>query len=176
MRRRGAEVPGVRECLLSAAGRPHLWKRTTTLRSSGVSSSHSVCEDDQQVAGEGPVDLVYATGWFSNLEAVWEVPDLSDFLGELASAFRLILLDRRGFGLSDWPITSGGLSMELGMDDIRAVMDAAGSERAVLFGFDDGGAICTLFAASKANVVYVHRASTPRNRPHGLRCGGCARP
>src|SRR5215470_19431990 len=61
---------------------------------------------------------------------------------------REILLDRRGFGLSDWPITTGGLSMELGMDDIRAVMDAAGSERAVLFGFDDGGAICTLFAAS----------------------------
>ncbi len=82
---------------------------------------------------------MYAPGWFSNLEAVWEVPDLGDFLGELASAFRLILLDRRGFGLSDWPITSGALSMELGMDDIRAVMDAAGSERAVLFGFDDGG-------------------------------------
>ena len=101
-----------------------------------------------QVVGEGPVDLVYAPGWFSNLEAVWDVPDLADFLGELASAFRLILLDRRGFGLSDWPITSGALSMELGMDDIRAVMDAAGSERAVLFGFDDGGAICTLFAAS----------------------------
>lgn len=101
-----------------------------------------------QVVGKGPVDLVYAPGWFSNLEAVWEVPDLGDFLGELASAFRLILLDRRGFGLSDWPITSGALSLELGMDDIRAVMDAAKSERAVLFGFDDGGAICTLFAAS----------------------------
>jgi pimeloyl-ACP methyl ester carboxylesterase len=101
-----------------------------------------------QVVGEGPVDLVYAPGWFSNLEAVWEVPDLGDFLGELASAFRLILLDRRGFGLSDWPITSGSLSLELGMDDIRAVMDAAGSERAVLFGFDEGGALCTLFAAS----------------------------
>jgi len=86
-----------------------------------------------QVVGEGPVDLVYAPGWFSNLEAVWDVPDLGDFLGELASAFRLILLDRRGFGLSDWPITSGSLSLELGMDDIRAVMDAAGSERAVLF-------------------------------------------
>ena len=85
-----------------------------------------------QVVGEGP-DLVYAPGWFSNLEAVWDVPDLGDFLNELARAFRLILLDRRGFGLSDWPITAGGLSMELGMDDIRAVMDAAGSERAVLF-------------------------------------------
>ncbi|HEX6663062.1 MAG TPA: hypothetical protein VF025_05265, partial [Gaiellaceae bacterium] len=46
-----------------------------------------------QVVGEGPVDLVYAPGWFSNLESVWDVPDLADFLGELASAFRLILLD-----------------------------------------------------------------------------------
>ena len=101
-----------------------------------------------QVAGEGPVDLVYAPGWFSNLEAVWEMPDLSDFLGDLASSFRLILLDRRGFGLSDSPITTGSLALELGMDDIRAVMDAVGSERAVLFGFDDGGALCTLFAAS----------------------------
>jgi pimeloyl-ACP methyl ester carboxylesterase len=101
-----------------------------------------------QIAGEGAVDLVYAPGWFSNLEAIWDVPDLGDFLREAASSFRLILLDRRGFGLSDWPITTGSLSLELGMDDVRAVMDAAGSERAVLFGFDDGGALCTLFAAS----------------------------
>ena len=106
------------------------------------------CTSPTRSSAKDPVDLVYAPGWFSNLEAVWDVPDLADFLGELASAFRLILLDRRGFGLSDWPITSGALSIELGIDDIRAVMDAAGSERAVLFGFDDGGAICTLFAAS----------------------------
>jgi pimeloyl-ACP methyl ester carboxylesterase len=101
-----------------------------------------------QVVGDGSTDLVYAPGWFSNLEAIWEMPDLGDFLRELAGAFRLILLDRRGFGLSDWPITTGSLSLELGMDDIRAVMDAAGSERAVLFGFDDGGALSALFAAS----------------------------
>jgi hypothetical protein len=65
----------------------------------------------------------------SNLEAVWDVPDLGDFPREAASAFRLILLDRRGFGLSDWPISTGSQSPELGMDDIRALMDAAGSER-----------------------------------------------
>ena len=106
-----------------------------------------------QVVGEGPIALVYAPGWCSNLEAVRDVPDLGDFLGELASTSRLVLLDRRGFGLSDWAITSGGPSMELGMDDIRAVMDAAKSQRAVQFGFDDGGAICTLFAASYAERV-----------------------
>jgi class 3 adenylate cyclase len=76
------------------------------------------------------------------------MPDLGDFLRELAGSYRLVVLDRRGFGLSDWPNTTGSLALELGMDDIRAVMDAAGSERAVLFGFDDGGALCTLFAAS----------------------------
>lgn len=101
-----------------------------------------------QVVGDGATDLVYAPGWFSNLECVWEMPDLGNFLRNLANSFRLIVFDRRGFGLSDWPITTGSLSLELGMDDIRAVMDAAGSERAVLFGFDDGGALCTLFAAS----------------------------
>jgi pimeloyl-ACP methyl ester carboxylesterase len=101
-----------------------------------------------QVVGSGPFDLLYAPGWFSNLECAWEVPELGEFLAELASLSRLILFDRRGFGLSDSPTTTGSWSLELGMDDIRAVMDAAGSERAVLFGMDDGGALCTLFAAS----------------------------
>jgi pimeloyl-ACP methyl ester carboxylesterase len=101
-----------------------------------------------QVVGDGPVDFVYAPGWFSNLEHIWEMPELADFLRELARSYRLILFDRRGFGLSDWPITTDSFALELGMDDVRAVMDAAQSERAVLFGFDDGGALSTLFAAS----------------------------
>ena len=101
-----------------------------------------------QVVGSGPFDLLYTPGWFSNLECAWEVPELGEFLAELASFSRLILFDRRGFGLSDTPTTTGSWSLELGMDDIRAVMDAAGSERAVLFGTDEGGALCTLFAAS----------------------------
>jgi class 3 adenylate cyclase len=101
-----------------------------------------------QVVGTGPFDLLWAPGWFSNLECAWDVPELGDFLSELASHSRLILFDRRGFGLSDSPPTAGAWSLELGMDDIRAVMDAAGSERAVLFGMDDGGSLCTLFAAS----------------------------
>ena len=101
-----------------------------------------------QVVGEGPFDLLWTPGWFSNLECAWEVPELGEFLGELASFSRLILFDRRGFGLSDSPITTDSWSLEAGMDDIRAVLDAAGSERPVLFGLDDGGALCTLFAAS----------------------------
>ena len=106
-----------------------------------------------QVVGDGPFDLVYAPGWFSNLECVWEMPDLGDFLSELATFSRLILFDRRGFGLSDWPTTAGSASLELGMDDIRTVMDAAESERAVLFGFDDGGALSAMFAASHPSRV-----------------------
>ena len=106
-----------------------------------------------QVVGSGPFDLLYAPGWFSNLECAWEAPELGEFLAELASISRLILFDRRGFGLSDSPTTSSRWSLELGMDDIRAVMDAAGSERAVLFGMDDGGALCTLFAASNPDRV-----------------------
>ena len=106
-----------------------------------------------QVVGSGPFDLLYAPGWFSNLECAWDVPELGDFLVELASLSRLILFDRRGFGLSDSPTTTGSWSLELGMDDIRAVLDAAGSERAVLFGTDEGGALCTLFAASEPGRV-----------------------
>jgi pimeloyl-ACP methyl ester carboxylesterase len=101
-----------------------------------------------QVVGDGPFDLVYAPGWISNLECVWEMPDLGDFLRRLAGMARLILLDRRGTGLSDRPFTSESLSLEAGMDDVRAVMDAAGSERAVLFGVEDGAAVCSLYAAS----------------------------
>jgi class 3 adenylate cyclase len=101
-----------------------------------------------QVVGNGPFDLLYTPGWMSNLECAWEVPELGEFLTALAGMSRLILFDRRGFGLSDSPPTTDSWSLELGMDDVRAVLDAAGSERAVLFGTDEGGALCTLFAAS----------------------------
>jgi class 3 adenylate cyclase len=101
-----------------------------------------------EVVGDGPFDLVYVPGWFSNLECIWEMPDLGDFLRELAGFSRLIVFDPRGSGLSDRPSTSDSMALEVSMDDIRAVMDAAGSERAVLFGPDEGGARCVLFAAS----------------------------
>jgi class 3 adenylate cyclase len=101
-----------------------------------------------EVVGDGPFDLVYVPGWFSNIECIWEMPDLGDFLRELADFSRLIVFDSRGTGLSDRPSTSESMGLEVSMDDIRAVMDAAGSERAVLFGSDEGGARCVLFAAS----------------------------
>ena len=99
-----------------------------------------------QVVGDGPIDLVVVLGWVSHLAYVWELPELASFLNRLASFSRLILLDKRGTGMSDrvHPLPT----LEQRMDDVRAVMDAAGSERAALFGISEGGVMCALFAAT----------------------------
>ena len=101
-----------------------------------------------QVVGDGPFDLVYVPGWVSNIELMWEEPGLAGFLERLASFSRLILFDKRGTGLSD-PVPTDGLpTLEERMDDVRAVMDAVGSERAALLGHSEGGNMCVLFAAT----------------------------
>lgn len=99
-----------------------------------------------QVLGQGPLDLVHAPGLVSHLEFAWENPDQARFLQRLASFSRLILFDKRGTGLSD-RITNVP-TLEERMDDIRAVMDAVGSQRAVLFGVSEGGSMSMLFAAT----------------------------
>jgi class 3 adenylate cyclase len=101
-----------------------------------------------QVVGEGPLDLVYVPGWVSHVELAWEEPALASFLGRLASFSRLILFDKRGTGLSDRVPDAQLPTHEERMDDLRAVMDAAGSERAAIFGFSEGGNLATLFAAT----------------------------
>jgi len=99
-----------------------------------------------QVTGSGPVDLVLVPGFLSHLELDWEEPRHARFLERLGSFSRLIRFDKRGTGLSDRP---GGVpDLERRMDDVRAVMDAAGSERAVLFGYSEGGPMSILFAAT----------------------------
>src|SRR4030095_14368181 len=90
-----------------------------------------------QVVGEGPRDLVLVPGWVSHVEYAWEEPSYSDYLRRLASFSRLILLDRRGTGLSDGSAELPSLEQQ--MDDMRAVMDAVGSERAALLGQSEGG-------------------------------------
>jgi class 3 adenylate cyclase/dienelactone hydrolase len=95
--------------------------------------------------GAGP-DLVLMFGWASNVEHLWHEPVAGPFLRRLASFSRLIIIDRRGTGLSDR--VSELPSIEQRMDDVRAVMDAAGSERAVLFGISEGGPMCITFAAT----------------------------
>ena len=101
-----------------------------------------------QVVGEGNLDLVFVFGWISNIELAWEEPNLARFLNALSSFARLILFDKRGTGLSD-RVSPGELTtLEQRMDDVRAVMDAAGSDRAALFGVSEGGPMCILFAAT----------------------------
>jgi class 3 adenylate cyclase/pimeloyl-ACP methyl ester carboxylesterase len=101
-----------------------------------------------QVVGEGPFDLVFAPGWISNVDVVWDLPFAGPFLRRLASISRLIVFDRRGSGVSDRPPREESLALEFGIDDIRAVMDAAGSSRAVLFGIEDGGILSAVFAGA----------------------------
>jgi class 3 adenylate cyclase len=101
-----------------------------------------------QVVGEGPFDLVYVPGWVSNVELMWDEPDYTAFLERLASFSRLIIFDKRGTGLSD-PVPLDRLpTLEQRMDDVRAVMDAVGSDRAALLGHSEGGNMCVLFSAT----------------------------
>jgi class 3 adenylate cyclase len=99
-----------------------------------------------QVSGEGSMDLVLAFPFLSHLDLLWESPPLAHFVRRLGSFARVILFDRRGVGLSD-PVASAA-TLEERMDDVRAVMDAAGSERAALFGMSEGATMCMLFAAT----------------------------
>ena len=99
-----------------------------------------------QVLGQGPLDLVHVPGLVSHLEYAWEDPAHARFLQRLASFSRLILFDKRGTGLSD-RITNIP-ALEERMDDVRAVMDAVGSQRAALFGVSEGGSMSVLFAAT----------------------------
>lgn len=99
-----------------------------------------------QINGAGPVDLVYVPGWVSNLDVSWEHPVYARFLHRLGRLARVIRFDKRGTGLSDRNV--GYPTLEQRMDDVRAVMDAAGSQRAILFGTSEGGNLCMLFAAT----------------------------
>ena len=101
-----------------------------------------------QVVGQGDLDLVYVPGLASHMEVFWEEPAYSRFLHRLASFSRLILMDRLGTGLSDRLPANQVSTYEQRMDDIRAVMDAVGSERAAVLGWSEGAPLCALFAAT----------------------------
>ncbi len=115
--------------------------KTKYAKSGGVNIAY-------QVVGDGPVDLVMVPGWTSNVEGWWELPASTAFYERLATFCRLIIFDKRGTGMSDpFPIDEPP-TLEQRMDDVRAVMDAAGFERAVLFGYSEGGPMSLLFAAT----------------------------
>ncbi|HEX6049288.1 MAG TPA: alpha/beta fold hydrolase, partial [Gemmatimonadaceae bacterium] len=99
-----------------------------------------------QVTGDGPLDVVLISGFLSHLEKDWEEPNHARFLERLGSNVRLIRFDKRGTGLSDRP--PGLPDLETRMDDVRAVMDAVSSRRAVLFGYSEAGPMAILFAAT----------------------------
>jgi class 3 adenylate cyclase len=99
-----------------------------------------------QVVGEGPIDLVLVLGFATHLELQWESPPFARFFERIGSFSRLIIFDKRGTGLSD-PVAEAP-TLEQRVDDVRAVMDAAGSERAALFGISEGGPMGVLFAAT----------------------------
>ncbi len=99
-----------------------------------------------QVLGDGPFDLLFVPGIISHLDLWWDDPRSARFFERLASFSRLILLDKRGLGVSDR--VAGWATLEERMDDLRAVMDAAGSESAALVGVSEGGPLSLLFAAA----------------------------
>ena len=98
-----------------------------------------------QVFGEGPVDLVVATAFVSNIEVLWDEPDLARWMRYLSGRVRLVIFDKRGTGMSDRVGPLPGMDQR--MDDVRAVMDAAGIQRAALWGMSEGGPLAALFAA-----------------------------
>lgn len=125
------------------ADSPYARPRAVTryARSGGVNIAYQVVGDENAA-----LDLVFVAGWISNVEYMWEDPHIAHFLARLASFARLIVLDKRGTGLSDRAVEAP--TLEQRMDDVRAVMDAAGSERAALMGVSEGGVMCALFAAT----------------------------
>jgi pimeloyl-ACP methyl ester carboxylesterase len=117
-----------------------------------------------QVVGDGSLDLVFVPGFVSHLDLWWSFPETAAFLRRLASFSRLILFDKRGTGLSD-PVP-GVPTLEERMEDLHAVLDAVGSERAALLGASEGGPMSVLFAATypKRTTAMVIYGSTPKFR------------
>jgi class 3 adenylate cyclase/pimeloyl-ACP methyl ester carboxylesterase len=99
-----------------------------------------------QVFGDGPVDLVIVPGFISHVDLHWQQLGFREWMERLASFARVIVFDKRGTGASDRDV--GDSTLEERMDDIRAVLDAAGSKRAAVFGFSEGGALGILLAAA----------------------------
>jgi len=126
-----------------------------------------------QVFGDGDLKLVLIPGWASNVENIWTLTEFAEFADKLAQFARVILLDRRGTGLSD-PVVNPP-TLEERMDDVRAVIDAAGWERAVIWGISEGGPMAMMFAATyphrvQALVLYgtFARFSRANDYPYGF--------
>ena len=117
-----------------------------------------------RVVGDGPIDLVYVQGWVTHLDVYWELPAFRRYSEQLGEFTRLILFDKRGMGMSDR--VPGTTTLEERMDDIRAVMDAVGCERAAVMGESEGGPLSMLFAAAhpERTVALVLQGAEVRER------------
>jgi class 3 adenylate cyclase len=130
-----------------------------------------------QVSGSGPVDLLWSEGWMSHVEVLWEYPPYARWMQALGRHFRVIHFDKRGMGLSD---RASSPDLETRMEDVRAVLDVAPSERAVLLGEGpDGGGIVAMYAATYPERVYAivlwhfhARAAWAPDYPWGQERGG----
>ncbi len=126
-----------------------------------------------QVTGHGPVDMVWAPGTTSHLDLAWEWPGMVRVIERISTFCRLIRFDKRGTGLSDRPVSAA--TLEERTDDIRAVMDAAGSEKATILGVSEGGSMACVFAAmypqrTRSLIIYGAQARwvTTDDYPWGL--------
>jgi pimeloyl-ACP methyl ester carboxylesterase len=125
-----------------------------------------------QMVGDGPFDLVFVPGFVSHVEAAWESPGAVHFFERLARFCRLIMFDKRGTGLSD--PAAGAQTLEERMDDVRAVMDAAGCERAALLGVSEGGPMSVLFAATypqRVRALVLYGTTARFVKDEGYACG-----
>jgi pimeloyl-ACP methyl ester carboxylesterase len=144
--RRFGEVTSGTRAFGSVQTAPRPWGKGISMQPETRYARSGAISIAYQVLGNGPRDLVLVPGWVSNVELFWEERGVARFLERLASFSRLILFDKRGTGLSD---RIGDLpGIEVRMDDVRAVMDAVGSERATLLGYSEGGPMSALFAAT----------------------------
>jgi pimeloyl-ACP methyl ester carboxylesterase/DNA-binding winged helix-turn-helix (wHTH) protein len=136
----------------NSAFSPSLLPSSSPLLPAAVPETRYVENGDVNIAyqtvGSGDLDIVFVMGWVSHLEYFWKEPHFAAFLSRLAGFSRLILFDKRGTGLSDRVPLSELPTLEQRMEDVHAVMDAVGSERAVLIGVSEGGPMCSLFAAT----------------------------
>lgn len=120
-----------------------------------------------QVLGAGPTDIVYLPGWISNVETNWDDGHCARLFRALADVGRLIVFDRRGTGLSDRPDRAESLALELGMNDLQAVLDATASKKPVLFGYEDGGTLALMFSAAfpdRVSAVVLYAALVKGHR------------
>src|ERR1700733_7934463 len=149
--RRNSQVDKGRRCLHTRVPLPsaHFWNRVETMSDFELPDTRYALSGDVniafQVMGDGPIDIIMVPGVVSHIEFLHEFPGYTEFLRRLATFARVVTFDKRGQGLSDG--ISGAPSLEQRVDDVRAIMDDIGSQRAVLLGFSEGSPMSAFFAA-----------------------------